>query len=405
MIEVFHSHIKEWPEASRGALAAEAVKALAITGSPKALLLVDSIAQKFKYRQVKVAAETALKEAASELGISKEELSDRVVPTLGFDSTMSQNIDYGSRHFKVYLGSSLELEIFDEGGKRLKTLPTPGKKDDEEKAQEAYKAFKAMKKQLKTVVAGQRIRLEGALMADRRWQGGAWISLFVNNPIMHQFAIGLIWGVYDSTGLRDTFRYMEDGSFNTPEEEEFSFTKEDMIGLVHPLELSPELMSAWKQQLEDYEIAQPIKQLERRTYSLLDSEIGAKEFSRYKDKKINALTLLGRLTKAGWYKGAVQDGGMFYEFFREDVTGLAKDSSGHEVPIGNAVELRFSGMYAGGGDEEVTLEEVIFYSPGSVKRASYQYDDAKSKAIALEEVNKRYFSEVVYQLEKAIEGA
>lgn len=48
-----------------------------------------------------------------------------------------------------------------------------------------------------------------------------WQELFVKNPVMHQFAIGLVWGLYEKAALKATFRYMEDGSFNTVDEEEY----------------------------------------------------------------------------------------------------------------------------------------------------------------------------------------
>ena len=58
--------------------------------------------------------------------LTPEELADRIVPDLGFGEDMSQTFDYGPRHFTVYLSPSLELEIQDQNGKRLKSLPAPG---------------------------------------------------------------------------------------------------------------------------------------------------------------------------------------------------------------------------------------------------------------------------------------
>ena len=126
--------IQEWPKAARGAIAAEAVWALSLNPTDSALLIVDSISRKFKFRQVKNAAADALVYAAKELGITTEQLSDKIVPDLGFDADCSQIFDYGERKFKVYLNPALELEVYDESDKKLKNLPAPGKRDDEEKA-------------------------------------------------------------------------------------------------------------------------------------------------------------------------------------------------------------------------------------------------------------------------------
>ncbi|MDE6677772.1 MAG: hypothetical protein K2K02_01910, partial [Ruminococcus sp.] len=60
MIETLMKYIKEWSENSRGAIASEAVYAMAVNGSSEALLNVDSMARKFKHRQVRNSANDAL---------------------------------------------------------------------------------------------------------------------------------------------------------------------------------------------------------------------------------------------------------------------------------------------------------------------------------------------------------
>lgn len=380
--------IQEWPAHARGAMAVEGVKALALNGSAQALLLVDNISRKFKFRQVKVAAGEALHYAAEQMGMTKEELEDKIVPNLGFDETLKQVFDYGERSFTVYLTPALELEVFDGNDKKLKNLPAPGKRDNEEQAKAAYEQFKLMKKQLKTVVTNQKLRLEQALLAERLWDTEKWQALFVHNPVMHQFAIGLIWGTYEDGELKDTFRYMEDGSFNTMDEEEYELPENGRIGLVHPIELDKESLETWQEQLEDYEITQPFVQLKREVYSLTEEEKGQGKLLRFGGKLLNGLSLSGKLQGMGWYRGSVQDAGVYHTFYREDGT------------IG--VELNFSGCYVGDENEEVTVYDAVFYKPGTVKRGSYVYDKAEGdKTYKLEAVSARYFSEIVLQLEKA----
>ena len=388
IVPVFWKQIQEWPERSRGALAAEAVKALALNGGTTALLKVDQISRKFKFRQVKTAAGEALQSAAAALGISRAELEDRIVPDLGFNERMERVFDYGTRQFRVYLTPALELEILDGDGKRLKNMPSPGKRDDETRAAEAYAEFKALKKQLKTAVSNQKLRLEQALTAERLWSAEQWKSLFVKNPVMHQFAIGLIWGVYEDGRLKDTFRYMEDGSFNTREEDEFAFPEEGQIGLVHPIELSGEELAAWKEQLSDYEVTQPFEQLERQVYRVEEEEKGKTELTRFGGKLLNGLSLSGKLQGMGWYRGSVQDAGVYTTFYRED------------GELG--AELEFSGCYVGDENEEVTVYGARFYKAGTVQRGSYVYDTIKKEnEYTLEQISPRYFSEIVLQLTRA----
>ncbi len=382
IIPLLHEQIKELPGKFRGALAVEAVKALALNGSSPALLLVDQIARKFKYRQVKKGAADALAGAAAQLGISREELEDRIVPDLGFDERMERTFDYGSRRFTVRLTLSLEAEVYGEDGKRLKNLPSPGKQDDPEKAEAANHAFKEMKKQLKTVAAGQKLRMEQVLLTGRSWEADRWKALFVNNPVMHPFAAGLIWGVYEDGVPKAAFRYMEDGSFNTRQEEPFAFPQTGTIGLVHPVELAEEERAAWAGQLSDYEITQPVEQLSRPVFGPTEEERSRTELARFKGRLVNALSLSGKLTRQGWNKGPVGDNGKYCTFYREDGR--------------TGVRLSFSGCGITAENMEVIVYGAVFYRLGTDADQK-----GREETCALGEVSPRYFSEIVLQLTQA----
>lgn len=387
IVKKLQHQIQEWPKYARGAIASDAVQALALNPDPQALLIVDGITRKFKFKQVRTAAGKALDFAAAQLGLEREELEDRIVPDLGFNEQMERVFDYGERRFTVTITTALEIEVFDEKKKKLKSLPAPGKKDDPEKAALAYETFKQMKKQMKTTISSQKARLDWALSSERIWSAEAWEALFVKNPLMHQFAIGLIWGIYQDGNLVQSFRYMEDGTFNTEEEEEFVLPKEGKIGLVHPIELSEESREAWKEQLEDYEIVQPIVQLEREIFYLTEEEKNARNLERFGGCVVNDLSLGGKLQTFGWYRGSILDGGGFYTYYRED------------TKIGYGVELHFSGSFVGGGEGDVTLYDARFYKVGRVNRSNYSLDEVKIEdGIVLSELPKRYFSEIVRQL-------
>ena len=361
---------------------------------------VDNLAHKFKQKQVKKAASEAMETAADSLGITADELGDRIVPDFGFDENMERIFNYGERKFKVCLSHSSELEVYDDNGKKLKTMPAPAKKDDEVISKKSNSDFKALKKQIKNVLSIQSSRLETALISGRKWNKTAWENLFVKNPVMHTFATGLIWSAYHDDEVT-TFRYMEDGTFNTVDEDEFELPENCHISLVHPIELDKETLLAWKEQLSDYEIIQPIKQLERPVYFIRDEEKGTFDLNRFNGQKINALTLMGRAVKLGWNKGSAQDAGMFYVFYREDITEKVKLDDGSYGLLGTAAELHFSGCYIAVENEEVTLENIRFYTPGTIKHGSYIYDEADNeKAIQLDKVSPRYFSEIILQLEE-----
>ncbi len=373
IIPLLYQQIKEFPANARGAMGAEAVRALALNGSSTALLLVDQISRKFKYRQVKKAAGEALEYAAKELGISREELEDRIVPDLGFDARSEQHFDYGTRSFTIRLMPSMELEVYNDQKKRLKNLPAPGKNDDEKKAAEAYNAYKLMKKQLKTVAAGQKLRMEQALLNGRLWKADDWQALFAQNPLMHPFATGLVWGVYRQGGLQDTFRYMEDGTFNTAYEEEYQLPEDGRIGLLHPVEVSENIIQAWKEQFADYEIVQPIEQLERKVYWPAEEELDKTKLTRFEGTVLKGFAFAANLTARGWMNGPIGDNAEYDMLYREDQNVRT--------------ELHFSGCSALYNNEDVVLYSICFYQPKESKTPCQ-----------LKEIAPRYFSEIVSQV-------
>lgn len=394
-INCLTDYIKEWSKQSlnmRVALATKAVNAIALNGSSYALMTVDNISRKYKSRAVRASAVDALANAANQLGLTTQELADKIVPDMGFDEKMCRTFDFGSRKFSVYLTPQLDIEIF-EGKKKLKNLPKIGVNDDPALAEKATADFKEMKKQMKTVVAAQKQRLEYVLMLDRKWTAEAWKALFVKNPLMHCFAIGLIWGIYENGCLKTSFRYLDDGSFTNSDDDEIELSEVMQIGLVHPLELTEHEKEAWLEQLDDYEIIQPFDQLKRKVYKVAESDKDKTACEIFKNTEITNTTLVNRMTKAGWYKGQAQDAGFFYEFIRNDISGKEKDPDGKLVNIGMTAELKFSGTYIGYYEiEDVTVEELYFRLP----------DAAYNDNMKLGDVSPRYYSEVVLQLKKAI---
>ena len=369
-IRTLKTDIQNWADASRGALASDAVKAMALQGGNLALMTVDAISKKFSNKQVQRAGETAFRFAAEQLGVDTEVLGDRIVPNLGFDSRGEQVIDYGNRSFIATINPSLQIELKTAEGKAIKALPAPGANDDQVKAAAAKESFSTLKKSLKSVTTIQCLRLELALSCNRTWTKSEWTKLFVENPIMHLFAIGLIWGDYDANGqLKSSFRYMEDGTFTNVEEDEVIIDDDAAIGLCHPLDMGDGLIAAWTQQLSDYEIKQPVEQLVRKVFRLADDKKDAYSVTEFGGAVLYAVSLLGKLQKFGWSKGSVQDAGSYSNFYKED------------KKQGIGVWLNFSGTYIGADTtDEVTIYDAIFYKAGKVQYGSYIYDEIKKSS-------------------------
>ena len=345
------NQLKDWADAMRGALAAFVVNAIVMNGGSVALMMIDGIGVKFPNNQVKNAAKAAFVYAAKALGIPEDELSDKIVPTLGFSKEGEKVLDYGERTFTVNLMPDFSLTIFDNARqKEIKSLPSPAAGDDTVKATAAKKEFSELKKQIKATVQAQTNRLEKVLMNGRRWPSKAWIELFVENPIMHRFATGLIWGVYKDGKLLDTFRYMDDGTFNTVDEEEYTLPEKATITLVHPVELSSEALTQWKEQLDDYEIVQPVTQLTAPIVIPEENDIVDKKLSRYLGQVVFSGKISGIAKKYNFVRGDIWDGGSYTGYHIVDKF------------LNMACLLNFEYMYMGQDyNDSVTLKEVIFY--------------------------------------------
>lgn len=372
-----------WAEHSRGALASFAVEMMVFHKSDITLLIIDSISNKYKNKQVKNAAIYAMKNIADSFGITKEELADKIIPNLGFDKKRKKEFDYGSRKFYAYLNNKLEITLFNEDNKIIKSLPKANLNDDIKLAQDSKEEFKILKKQLKTIISTQKNRLEIALITGRKWTSQKWIELFVENPIMNGFATGLIWEEVDNdNNIINTFRYMEDGSFNTFDEEEYFINDNSSIMLLYPIDVDENIISAWKQQLEDYEIIQPFNQINIPVYHLTEEEENLSQIIRFSGKDVYFGTVKGIMEKYNFRKTSVIDGGGYEGYYYE-----SKESN-----IG--IQIKFEYLYISMPvDEKVKIRDIEFYKAGDISYESYSYDEIMDKnRIMPKDVSKKMLS-------------
>lgn len=320
MVDLYVQVIDFFIDKTRYTLAVEAVRALVLNPSPRALVIVEEFSRKKKQQSIRTASREALTFMAEELNITKEELGDKIIPDFGFDDEYKIVFDFGNRKFNVYLNTRLELEIHEEvSGKILKTLPKIGVNDDTQMAEKSTIEFKALKKQIKATVKTQTERLLLALTNGRIWTYENFNNTFVKNAIMYKFATSLIWGIYQDGNLTDTFRYNDDGTFSNVDDEEFTLTENMIIGLVHPVELSEELLLKWKEQLKDYEIKQSILQLDREVNIIDETMLNSSVIEFDEDVNYSAFSLKAQLIKAGYEPGITGDGGNIYYFTHYDV--------------------------------------------------------------------------------------
>lgn len=353
-IDKVYPLIKEFAKGSRTVMAAFIVKCMALNGKNYALILVDGLTRKSPTAKIKEVAIETMENAAYMLDMTADELSDRIIPNFGFSQKGERVLNYGGearRTFTLSIDNNLELTITDnEKQKIIKSLPAPNSKDDKVEADRAKKECTTLKKEIKTLIQNQKIRLQKVLLNGRKWTYNNFKTVFVENPIMNIFALKLIWGAYDeNNNLIQSFRYMEDGTFNTVDEEEYSLPENSLITLVHPSELDADTIEKWKTQLSDYEISQPIEQLNFKYEEIKEEDIKEDKIHSLDSKTIKAGVLMSLATKYDMARGEAMDGGTFCEYILKDTY------------LNISVHLSFDYMYFGmDGNEDINFGDIEF---------------------------------------------
>ncbi|KVU25009.1 polymerase [Burkholderia ubonensis] len=319
--------IRTWPGESAHARATTGLDVLASIGSDVALMLLNGIAQKVKFRALQDRAREKIDAIADARGLSSEELEDRLAPDLGLDAQGTMLLDFGPRAFRVGFDETLKPYVRETGadgvpGARLADLPKPKKTDDPVKGREAVERFKLLKKDARTIASQQLARLEVAMCGRRRWAPDVFRAFLAEHPLVRHLVQRLVWGVYevDDGGnfggtLKACFRVAEDGTAATADDDVFTLPEGGTIriGVPHALEIEPADAAAFGQVFADYELLQPFAQLGRDVYRLTDDERKGLLLERWKGVKVPTGSVLGLVNK-GWRRGEAQDAGCIWYF-------------------------------------------------------------------------------------------
>ncbi|SHF10996.1 DUF4132 domain-containing protein [Streptoalloteichus hindustanus] len=300
--------IRAWPGQDGHSKAVAGLGVLAGIGSDLALTHLYSISQKARSRGLRERARQKVAEVAEGLGLSAEQLADRLVPDFGLDADGTLALDYGPRQFVVGFDEQLKPYVVDGDGKRRKDLPRPGARDDQELAPAAHKRFAALKKDVRTVARDQFVRLERAMVAQRRWSVADFRRLFVEHPLLWHITRRLVWRSEEDGRPATLLRVTENRGFANVAGEELALPDSAQVGIAHPLHIA-ESLSAWSEVFANYEIQQPFPQLGRPVHALTDEERESVELRRFHDVAVPVGRVVG-LRRRGWERGTPLDNGV-----------------------------------------------------------------------------------------------
>lgn len=365
------------------------VEVLAWIDHPLALQTLLAIANRFRTKGIKEAAQEHVQATAERSGWTIDELADRTIPDGGFERPVDENgepigdeavleLDFGPRQFIVRLNDELEPVVVPKGEtKAVKTLPAPGKNDDAEMAKSAKKAFSDGKKVVKEVVKRQTERLYEALCTQRTWRFDDWQRYLCQHPIVGRLCVQLTWSAFaapeeqrkGTTGQSSKqkaqaaselggslegceflgcFRPLQDGSLTNEQDEQVNLPDDAVIVLAHTCNTSMELGQAWLKHFEDYDVTPLFQQFGRSTYKLPEGKEKTTEIVDFRGHMLTTYKLRNRATKLGYVRGQAEDGGCFY-LYRKSFSSLQLQAV-----------LEFTGSYLPEEDIAVALKELYF---------------------------------------------
>ncbi|WP_158102781.1 WGR and DUF4132 domain-containing protein [Lentzea kentuckyensis] len=296
--------IRTWPGESQHARAVTGLDVLADIGTEVALSHLNSIADKVPFKGLQTRAQEKVAQIAAELGLSRDQLSDRLVPRLGLDDAATLVIDYGPRRFTVGFDEQLKPFVLDPDGKRRKDLPKPGAKDDQDLAPLEHKRFTALKKDVRSIASDQIQRLERAMVDQRTWTAEEFRTVLAAHPLLWHLVRRLVW----ITAEGESFRLAEDRTLANAEDDEFTLPENAVVRVAHPVDLQ-DTAHAWGEVFADYEILQPFPQLGRPVHLVASAADLLPHLKKYCDVAHPIGKILG-LTKKGWVRGEPQDAGV-----------------------------------------------------------------------------------------------
>jgi len=378
--------IRAWPGESQHQRAVLGLEVLRTIGTDTALMQINGIAQKVKFKGLKERAVGCMDAIAISRGMSRAQLEDRIVPDCGLDERGERIFDFGPRQFRFVLGPELKPMIRYPEGTTKADLPKPGTKDDASKAAPAVAEWKLLKKQIADVAKIQGVRLEQAMVTGRRWNAAEFDKLIVRHPLMVHLARLLVWAAYDSSGaVTASFRVTEDQTLADVSDQPLTLPDNATVGVLHPMQVmeQPHLLEQWGQLFGDYEIVPPFPQLGRPVHRLTAEESAQPAMTHFASRaRLPAQTLVFGLEKLGWQRGVPADAGWVGEhskqFHGANVTAVINYEEGFSV-----------GYWEGAGEQTI---QRVFFVPGLYTPQMYPQH---KNAMRLAEVNPIAVSEVI----------
>lgn len=289
---------KHWAPSGSPTRAQDAVEVLASMRTPAGLAQLMMLS-KVQSKALRAKAQTVFEKEAKELGLSTEDLVDRLVPDFG---SLTLTTDDGELH--VRFDAMLKPKLVDASGAEAK-LP----KNADDTAKDWWSAIESGAPPLGRASAR---RLERSMVEARQMTLEHFTETWALHPVLSQLARGVLWGEYGDDGKLIRALAMQDGAIVDVNGKKIEATKS--MGVVHPADLDDASLATWKERIT----AQPFNQLQRTVKRVSQQEL-EKQARRVEGIELDTERLV-KLARAGWKQGEAYQGGCYNSLERGGVT-------------------------------------------------------------------------------------
>jgi len=346
---------------------------------------LDRIIQIFKlsYPNVRRVAENAFEVIANSMELSIFELSDKMLPDLGFQN-LQREVQVGTNIYTAFITSDFKIAYRNPNNKIVKSLS----KADKSVKDELKKLGLILRESIKEFSPN----LEFYLVTQRAWVFQDWTRFFLNNPIAFASAQNFVWQTYDEQDTPiETFIVNSEQVFLNHQEQSITLDNTVSIRLVHPILMDSKVLTAWNNYMNQKKIKPPFKQLTRPIIAVAQNYLEKTMDYQYHNFKINGNHFRSRATKKGWKRGAVVDSG--------EISSYQKIYPSLNI---QAILVTSNLNIQSYDDGDANLHEFYFVRLGSVKQGSYTYDEPRNESderlIPFGQVPPIVYSEIISDL-------
>ncbi|MQS06922.1 DUF4132 domain-containing protein [Streptomyces sp. IF17] len=304
--------IDRWPGEDGHHRAVRGLDVLAAIGTEEALRALHGLSRGSRFTALRRRAGERMVEVAAGLGLSAEQLADRLVPDLGLDPDGSTVIDYGARRFVVGFDERLRPFVVDDAGRTRAVPPEPGPRGDGPDARAEYRRFAALRREARAVASGLLPRWEREMVEGRRWSLAEFHRCLAAHPLLGHAVRRLVWEVREEgPDGRDrvvTFRPGPGGTGVDVYGRPVTPGDHAVVRLPHPLALGEEL-TVWRARFAGGGISQPFPQVERPVHGLRPGEERSSRLRRLEGVTVSTEALLS-LVRRGWVRGEPSEDGV-----------------------------------------------------------------------------------------------